>query len=168
METVPLTSLARVGACAAKYAAARLETLLAGIVPADADDLLVGLDPADDAAVYRLDSERAIVFTVDFFPPLVDDPRTFGAIAATHALNDVYAMGGYAVLGLSVAALPEELPTEVLGEILAGADERVRAAGAILAGGHTIRDAEPKYGLAVVGTGDPDAVWSKAGARPRH
>ncbi|HSG12835.1 MAG TPA: selenide, water dikinase SelD [Gaiellaceae bacterium] len=165
MESVPLTSLARAGGCAAKYAAARLETLLGGIVPTDDDDLLVGLDPADDAAVYRLDDERAIVFTVDFFPPLVDDPRTFGAIAATNALNDVFAMGGAPLLALSVAAFPEELPTDVLGEVLAGAGERVRAAGAILAGGHTIRDVEPKYGLAVVGTVHPDALWPKAGAR---
>jgi selenide,water dikinase len=166
VETVPLTSLARAGGCAAKYAAGRLETLLGGLVPAEADDLLVGLDPADDAAVYRLDAERALVFTVDFFPPLVDDPRTFGAIAATNALNDVFAMGGAPLLALSVAAFPEELPVEVLGGVLEGADERVRAAGAILAGGHTIRDDEPKYGLAVVGTVHPDAVWPKAGARP--
>ena len=163
VETVALTSLARAGGCAAKYAAARLETLLAGLVPADAEDLLVGLDPADDAAVYRLDDERAIVFTVDFFPPLVDDPRTFGAIAATNALNDVFAMGGTPLLALSVAAFPEELPVEVLGEVLAGADERVRAAGAILAGGHTIRDDEPKYGLAVVGIVHPERIWPKAG-----
>lgn len=165
VDTVPLTSLARAGGCAAKYAAGRLETLLAGLVPADDDDLIVGLDPADDAAVYRLDDERALVFTVDFFPPLVDDPRIFGAIAATNALNDVFAMGGAPLLALSIAAFPEELPTEVLGDVLAGADERVRAAGAILAGGHTIRDAEPKYGLAVVGTVHPEAVWPKAGAR---
>jgi selenide, water dikinase len=166
VETVPLTSLARAGGCAAKYAAAQLEGLLAGLVPAESEDLLVGLDPADDAAVYRLDDERAIVFTVDFFPPLVDDPRTFGAIAATNALNDVFAMGGAPLLALSVAAFPEELPAQVLGDVLAGADERVRAAGAILAGGHTIRDDEPKYGLAVVGTVRPDGIWPKAGARP--
>jgi selenide,water dikinase len=166
VKTVPLTSLARAGGCAAKYAAARLETVLAGLVPTEAEDLLVGLDPADDAAVYRLDDDRALVFTVDFFPPLVDDPRTFGAIAATNALNDVFAMGGRPLLALSIAAFPEDLPTEMLGEVLAGADERVRAAGAILAGGHTIRDAEPKYGLAVVGTVHPQNVWPKAGARP--
>jgi selenide,water dikinase len=165
VETVALTSLARAGGCAAKYSAGRLETLLAGLVPAEAEDLLVGLDPADDAAVYRLDDERAIVFTVDFFPPLVDDPRTFGAIAATNALNDVFAMGGRPLLALSVAAFPEELPVEMLGDVLAGADERVRAAGAILAGGHTIRDSEPKYGLAVVGTVHPQRIWPKAGAR---
>jgi selenide,water dikinase len=166
VEAPSLTSLARTGGCAAKYAAARLEAVLAGLVPAEAEDLLVGLDPADDAAVYRLDDERALVFTVDFFPPLVDDPRTFGAIAATNALNDVFAMGGAPLLALSIAAFPEDLPTEMLGEVLAGADERVRAAGAILAGGHTIRDSEPKYGLAVVGTVHPDGVWPKAGAEP--
>jgi selenide,water dikinase len=161
-----LTSLAKAGGCAAKYPAARLEELLGGIVPADAADLLVGLDPADDAAVYRLDEQTALVFTVDFFPPVVDDPRTFGRIAATNALNDVYAMGGKPLLALSVTAFPEELPVEVLGEVLAGAAEATRAAGAILAGGHTIRDDEPKYGLAVVGTVHPDGVWRKSGARP--
>jgi selenide,water dikinase len=166
VETVALTSLARAGGCAAKYAAGRLEPLLAGIVPADAEDLLVGLDPADDAAVYRLDDERALVFTVDFFPPLVDDPRVFGAIAAANALNDVFAMGGVPLLALSVAAFPEELPADVLGRVLEGARDKVVEAGAILAGGHTIRDAEPKYGLAVVGIVHPAAVWSKAGAKP--
>ena len=166
VEPVALTSLAKAGGCAAKYSAGRLETLLAGLVPAEAEDLLVGLDPADDAAVYRLDDERAIVFTVDFFPPLVDDPRTFGAIAATNALNDVFAMGGRPLLALSVAAFPEELPVEMLGEVLAGADEKVRESGAILAGGHTIRDTEPKYGLAVVGIVHPKRIWPKAGARP--
>jgi selenide,water dikinase len=161
-----LTSLARAGGCAAKYSAARLEELLAGIVPADATDLLVGLDPADDAAVYRLDDHTALVFTVDFFPPVVDDPRTFGRIAATNALNDVYAMGGRPLLALSVTAFPEELPVEMLGEVLGGAADAVADAGAILAGGHTIRDEEPKYGLAVVGTVHPDGIWRKSGARP--
>jgi selenide,water dikinase len=165
-QVASLTSLARAGGCAAKYSAARLETLLAGFVPAEAEDLLVGLDPADDAAVYRLDEERALVFTVDFFPPVVDDPRDYGAIAAVNALNDVYAMGGVPLLALSVTAFPEELPTEMLGEVLKGADEAVRAAGAILAGGHTIRDAEPKYGLAVVGTVHPRGIWTKSGAQP--
>jgi selenide,water dikinase len=162
---VRLTELAASGGCAAKYSAAQLETLLRGLVPAESDDLLVGLDPADDAAVYRLDEERALVFTVDFFPPLVDDPADFGAIAATNALNDVFAMGGSPLLALSIAAFPEDLPIETVGAVFAGADERVRAAGAILAGGHTIRDAEPKYGLAVVGTVHPDGLWPKAGAR---
>ena len=165
MTQPTLTSLARAGGCAAKYSAARLEELLGGIVPSDAADLLVGLDPADDAAVYRLDERTALVFTVDFFPPVVDDPRTFGRIAATNALNDVFAMGGRPLLALSVTAFPEELPTETLGEVLAGAADATREAGAILAGGHTIRDAEPKYGLAVVGTVHPDGVWRKSGAQ---
>ncbi|MGB2952915.1 MAG: selenide, water dikinase SelD [Gaiellaceae bacterium] len=162
---VRLTDLAACGGCAAKYSAARLEELLAGFVPPDAENLLVGLDPADDAAVYRLDDERAIVFTLDFFPPIVDDPGDFGAIAAANALNDVFAMGGKPLLALSVAAFPEELPTEVVAAVFAAADEQVRAAGAILAGGHTIRDEEPKYGLAVVGTVHPDGIWRKNGAR---
>jgi selenide,water dikinase len=161
-----LTGLTAGGGCAAKYSAARLEELLKGFVPVEAENLLVGLSPADDAAVYKLDEERALVFTVDFFPPLVDDPATFGRIAATNALNDVFAMGGTPLLALSIAAFPEELPTELLGAIFAAADEQVRAAGALLAGGHTIRDAEPKYGLAVVGTVHPDGVWRKSTARP--
>jgi selenide,water dikinase len=112
-----LTSLTAGGGCAAKYSAARLEELLKGFVPVEAVNLLVGLSPADDAAVYRLDDERAIVFTVDFFPPLVDDPATFGRIAATNALNDVFAMGGVPLLALSIAAFPEELPNEVLAAV---------------------------------------------------
>ena len=161
-----LTDLATAGGCAAKYSASRLEELLRGFVPAEAENLLVGLDPADDAAVYKLDDERALVFTIDFFPPIVDDPDDFGAIAATNALNDVFAMGGVPLLALSVAALPEELPTEVVRAIFDGADAQVRAAGAILAGGHTIRDTEPKYGLAVVGTVSLDGIWPKSGAKP--
>ena len=130
----------------------------------DSDDLLVGLAPADDAAVYRLDDERALIFTLDFFPPVVDDPGDYGAIAATNALNDVFAMGGSPLLALSIAAFPESLPTATLGAIFAAADERVRTAGGLLAGGHTIRDEEPKYGLAVIGTVRPDGIWPKSGA----
>jgi selenide, water dikinase len=166
VEASSLTSLTVGGGCAAKYSAARLEELLKGFVPAEAKDLLVGLDPADDAAVYKLDDERALVFTLDFFPPLVDDPALFGRIAATNALNDVFAMGGTPLLALSIAAFPEELPTATVAAVFAGADEQVRSAGAILAGGHTIRDVEPKYGLAVVGTVHPGAIWVKSGARP--
>jgi selenide, water dikinase len=163
---IKLTDLASCGGCAAKYSAARLEELLAGFVPVDAENLLVGLAPADDAAVYRLDDERALIFTLDFFPPVVDDPADYGAIAATNALNDVFAMGGTPLLALSIAAFPEELPVEMLAAIFAAADAQVRASGALLAGGHTIRDDEPKYGLAVVGTVRPDGIWPKNGARP--
>ena len=162
---VRLTDLASCGGCAAKYSAARLEQLLAGFVPAEPENLLVGLAPADDAAVYRLDDERALIFTLDFFPPVVDEPSDYGAIAATNALNDVFAMGGKPLLALSIAAFPEELPTRMLAEIFAAADAQVRAAGAVLAGGHTIRDDEPKYGLAVIGTVHPSGVWHKNGAK---
>src|ERR687885_1694385 len=134
--TVKLTDLASCGGCAAKYSAARLEQLLRGFVPVEAENLLVGLAPADDAAVYKLDDERAIVFTLDFFPPLVDDAAAFGKIAATNALNDVFAMGGLPLLALSIAAFPEELPTDVLAEVFAAADAQVRAAGGLPAGEH--------------------------------
>src|SRR5438067_12772856 len=139
VEAPALTGLTVGGGCAAKYSASRLEELLRGFVPAEAENLLVGLDPADDAAVYKLDEERALVFTIDFFPPIVDDPDDFGTIAATNALNDVFAMGGTPLLALSVAALPEELPIEVVRAILDGAARQVRAAGAPPAGRHTIR-----------------------------
>ncbi len=166
MSAVRLTDLAKSGGCAAKFSAARLEELVQGLVPADAENLLVGLAPSDDAAVYRLDADRALVFTVDFFPPLVDDPALYGRIAATNALNDVFAMGGSPLLALSIAAFPESLPNETIAAIFAAAADQVAAAGGILAGGHTLRDEEPKYGLAVVGTVHPDGIWTKAGARP--
>src|SRR6202040_2637747 len=130
MTAPTLTGLTVGGGCAAEDSAARLEELLKGFVPVEAENLLVGLSPADDAAVYRLDDERALVFTLDFFPPLVDDPADYGAIAATNALNDVFAMGGLPLLALSIAALPEELPLETVAAIFTAADERVRAAGA--------------------------------------
>ena len=167
METTArLTSLEAGGGCAAKYPAARLEELLSGFLPSSPENLLVGLDPADDAAVYRLDDDRALVFTTDFFPPMVDDPALFGAIAAANALNDVFAMGGRPLVALSVAAFPEELPVEIVRAIFDAAAAKVHEAGAVLAGGHTIRDPEPKYGLAVVGTVHPDALWRKSSARP--
>src|ERR1041385_2849506 len=166
IERVKLTELAACGGCAAKYSAARLEELLKGLVPVEAETLLVGPAPADDAAVYRLDDERAIIFTLDFFPPVVDEPDDYGAIAATNALNDVFAMGGTPLLALSIAAFPEDLPVEMLAEVFAAADAQVRAAGGLLAGGHTIRDVEPKYGLAVVGTVHPNGIWPKNGAQP--
>jgi selenide,water dikinase len=163
--TARLTGLEAGGGCAAKYSAARLEALLAGFLPSAPDDLLVGLEPADDAAVYRLDDERALVFTTDFFPPMVDDPTLFGAVAAVNALNDVFAMGGRPLLALSIAAFPEELAVETVRAIFDAAAVKVQEAGAVLAGGHTIRDPEPKYGLAVVGTVHPEGVWRKSTAR---
>jgi selenide,water dikinase len=128
-------------------------------------DLLVGLEEPDDAAVWRLDDERAIVSTVDFFPPVVDDPYAFGAIAAANALSDVYAMGGEPLFAINMAAFPEDLDHAILREILRGGAEKVREAGALVVGGHTITDKEPKYGLAVTGMVHPDRVLTKGGAQ---
>ena len=129
-------------------------------------DLLIGLDQPDDAAVYRLSDRLAIVQTVDFFTPVVDDPYAFGAIAAANALSDVYAMGGEVLFALNIAALPDDLPAEVVSEIFRGGAEKVAEAGAVIAGGHTIRDQEPKYGLCVTGIVDPAQATTKGGARP--
>jgi len=129
-------------------------------------DLLVGLASADDAAVWRLDDDRALVFTADFFTPVVDDPYAYGAIAAANALSDVYAMGGDPFLALNLAAFPSDLPEEIVSEIIRGSAEKVREAGAIVAGGHTIDDDEPKFGLAVLGFVSPDRVGIKGGAKP--
>ena len=129
-------------------------------------DLLVGLDAPDDAAVYRLDEQRALIFTADYFPPVVDDPRAYGAIAAANALNDVFAMGGRPVLALNLACFPDDMPTEVARAILWGGAEKAREAGAVVAGGHTTRGEEPTYGLAVIGFGDPARLTRKGGARP--
>ena len=129
-------------------------------------DLLVGLDSPDDAAVYRISDEQALILTTDFFPPVVDDPYTYGAVAAANAMSDVYAMGGQVMLALSIAAFPPKLPTRVIGEILRGAAEKVAEAGGVIAGGHTIDDDEPKFGLAVLGTVHPERVGKKGGARP--
>jgi selenide,water dikinase len=163
---IRLTDLVSCGGCAAKYPAALLQDLVGRLAPVTDPDLLVGLAPSDDAAVYRLDDERALVFTLDFFPPIVDDPRTFGSIAATNALNDVFAMGGRPLMALSIASFPESLPVSAVGAVIDGAAAKVMEAGGVLAGGHTLREEEPKYGLAVVGTVSPDAIWTKSGARP--
>ena len=128
--------------------------------------LVVGLDAPDDAAVYLLDDDHALVQTLDFFAPVVDDPYEYGAIAAANAMSDVYAMGGSVLFALNIAAFPEDLPSEVAAEILRGGAEKVREAGAAIAGGHTIIDEEPKYGLAVTGMAHPDKVRRNAGALP--
>ncbi len=163
---IRLTDFVACGGCAAKYPAAALQQLVAMLPSAENPDLLVGLAPSDDAAVFALSKEQALVCTVDFFPPIVDDPADFGSIAAANALSDVFAMGGVPLLALSIAAFPESLPIEVIGRVLAAAGATVLEAGAVLAGGHTLRDEEPKFGLAVVGSVHPERVWTKAGARP--
>jgi selenide,water dikinase len=129
-------------------------------------ELLVGLEVSDDAAVYKINDEVAVIQTLDFFPPVVDDPYDYGAIAAANAMSDVYAMGGEVVLALNICGFPPDLPPEVIVEILCGGAEKVAEAGGVLAGGHTLEDKEPKYGLAVMGLVHPDRVLTKAGARP--
>ena len=129
-------------------------------------NLLVGLGSPDDAAVYRLNDEQALIQTVDFFTPIVDTPYEYGAIAAANALSDVYAMGGEVLFALNIAALPPDLPTDMMAEILRGGADVVRSVGAAIAGGHTIQDKEPKYGLAVTGLVHPDRILTKGGARP--
>jgi len=126
----------------------------------------VGLEGGDDAAVYRLNDEVALIFTTDFFAPVVDDAYTYGAIAAANSMSDVYAMGGEVLIALNIACIPADMPPEIASEILRGGAEKVAEAGAILVGGHTMDDKEPKYGLAVIGTVHPERVVTKAGARP--
>ena len=140
-----------------------LKTVFAGVTSAN---LLVGLDNPDDAAVYKLSEGAAVILTTDFFPPIVDDPYDYGAIAAANAMSDIYAMGGEVVLALNIACFPADLPLEICREILRGGAEKVREAGAVIAGGHTVDDREPKYGLAVMGLIHPDRVAAKAGAQP--
>ena len=165
-----LTTLTDCGGCAAKLGADLLADALSGLGAEAALDapgnLIAGLDPPDDGAVYRVSDDLAIIGTLDFFPPLVDDPRTFGQIAAANALSDVFAMGGRVLFALSIAAFPEELPRDVLAAIFEGASSKVREGGGTLAGGHTIRDPEPKYGLAVIGAAHPDKLLRKGGAKP--
>jgi selenide,water dikinase len=132
----------------------------------DYPNLLIGLGSPDDAAVYQISDEQALIFTTDFFTPVVDDAYTYGAVAAANAMSDVYAMGGQVLLALSIAAFPPKLPATTISEILRGAAEKVAEAGGVIAGGHTIDDDEPKFGLAVMGTVHPDRVGKKGGARP--
>jgi len=133
---------------------------------AEYPDLLVGLETGDDAAVYRLSDQQALIQTLDFFTPVVDDPYTYGAIAATNAMSDVYAMGGEVVLVLNVGAFPADLPAEMVSQVLVGAADMVALAGGVVAGGHTITDKEPKFGLVVTGFVHPERVITKAGAQP--
>jgi selenide,water dikinase len=145
---------------------AALAQVLRSLILPGSPNLLVGLDVKDDAAVYRLAEDLALVQTVDFFPPIVDDPYTFGAIAAANALSDIYAMGGRPILALAIAGFPEDLAPQVISAILQGGADKVAEAGAVVAGGHTVLDAEPKYGLCVTGLVHPDRVTAKAHARP--
>ena len=164
---IKLTDLTECGGCAAKLGADVLASALSGLgAQASEPDLLAGLEAPDDAAVYRLSDDLAVIGTLDFFPPLVDDPFTYGEIAAANALSDVFAMGGRVLFAMAIAALPEDLPRDAMEAIFGGAASKVQEAGGTLAGGHTIRDPEPKYGLAVVGTAHPQRLFRKGGAMP--
>ena len=171
--TPRLTELAALAGCTGKAGAQALADMLRQFTASAAGegrrsdpDLLVGLAKPDDAAVYRVGPELAVVATVDFFAPIVDDPYDYGAISAANAMSDVYAMGAEVTFALNIAAFPLEMDQDVVAEVLRGGNEKVAEAGGIIAGGHTIIDAEPKYGLCVMGAVHPDRILTKAGARP--
>ncbi|HEY8869034.1 MAG TPA: selenide, water dikinase SelD [Candidatus Limnocylindrales bacterium] len=166
-STVRLTELTDCGGCAAKLGADLLADALTGLGAEVApSELIAGLQPPDDGAAWLVAPDLAVIGTLDFFPPIVDDPRLYGEIAAANALSDVFAMGGRVLFALSIAAFPEELPRDELAAVFEGASSKVREGGGVLAGGHTIRDPEPKYGLAVIGAAHPDRLLRKGGARP--
>lgn len=162
---VKLTKLASCAGCGAKVGAGVLAQLLEGIRVHSDPNLLVGFDKSDDASVYRISDDLALVQTVDFFPPIADDPYTFGAIAATNALSDVYAMGGEPKLALNIMAVPADMPKEAVHDMLRGGYDKVYEAGALITGGHSILDPEPKYGMAVTGFVHPDKMLTNSGAQ---
>jgi selenide,water dikinase len=165
--SVRLTQLAKRAGCAAKHPPGYLFPLLRGLPPLADPNVLIGSNTADDAAVYRINDELALVLTTDFFTPVVDDPYDFGAVAAANAMSDVYAMGGRPLTALNLVGFPDDtLDASVLAEILRGGAEKAREAGIDLVGGHTIKTDEPIYGLAVTGTVHPDRVVSNAGGKP--
>jgi selenide,water dikinase len=168
--SVRLTSLSNCAGCAAKLSPAQLAGILSPISEIfkneEYPDLLTGLNPPDDAAVWKLDEKRALVMTTDFFPPVVDDPYDYGAIAAANSISDIYAMGGKPFLALNVAAIPPQLDPAISAEIFRGGADIAKEAGVVIAGGHTIQDKEPKYGLAVVGIVHPERIITKGGAKP--
>ncbi len=165
MTGVRLTELVEAAGCAAKIAPGELAGVLAGLPRLDAPELVVGFDASDDACVWDLGDGRGLISTTDFFPPMVDDPFLFGQVAATNALSDVYAMGGSPALALNLLCFPNCLGIEVAGQILAGGAEQCRRAGCVVAGGHSINDHEPKYGLAVTGFVRLDERLENGGAR---
>ncbi|MFN8041364.1 MAG: selenide, water dikinase SelD, partial [Acidimicrobiales bacterium] len=166
LEPLRLTEWTSCGGCAAKWGASLLGDLVSTLGSSIDPALLVGLAPFDDAAVYRISDDVALVSTTDFFPPLVDDPADFGAIAAANAVSDVFAMGGRVAIAVNISAFPERLPREAIAAVLGAAAEVVAEAGGSVAGGHTIRSDEPIFGLAVQGLVHPDRVLTKGGARP--
>ncbi len=165
VASIRLTELSSCAGCAAKLGAAELRAVMERVSPATNERVLVGYAGGDDAGVYLLSDGVALVSTVDFFTPIVDDPFDFGRISATNALSDVYAMGGRPLTALNVVAFPEDLDLAILARILDGGAVVARSAGVAVIGGHTIKDAEPKYGMAVTGIVDPAKIVTNAGAR---
>ena len=165
-QEIKLTKLASCAGCGAKVGAGMLARLLDGLAVRADENLLVGFDKSDDAAVYRVSDELALVQTVDFFPPIADDPFLFGQIAATNALSDVYAMGGDPRIALNLLCIPKSMPDSAVQDLLRGGYSKVYEAGAVIAGGHSILDDEPKYGLCVTGFVQPDKILTNAGAQP--
>lgn len=166
-QQIRLTALASCAGCAAKMGPATLAQVVQPLrLQTAPTSLLVGLTPADDAAVYQLNEQQAVISTADFFPPVVDDPYAFGAIAAANALSDIYAMGGQVLMALNLVAWPDTLDHVVLSDILRGGADIVARAGGVVVGGHTVTDAEPKYGLAVTGVVHPAHILTKGGAQP--
>ncbi len=165
-EDIKLTKLASCAGCGAKVGAGTLAKILSDLPTLFDENLLVGFDKSDDAAVYRLSDTQALVQTLDFFPPIADDPYTFGQIAATNALSDIYAMGGEPKLALNIMCIPKTMPKEAVHELLRGGYETCAKAGAVICGGHSIFDDEPKYGLSVTGFVHPDRMWKNHGAKP--
>ena len=153
------------GGCTAKLGAGALKKVLTQLPKKKDPNLLVGFDGNDDAAVYRISEKQAIVSTLDFFPPMIEDPYLFGQIAAANALSDIYAMGGQVLSALNIVCFPEKDDLNILGKILQGGNDKVLEAGAVLAGGHSIADEDIKYGLSVTGLVDPDHIWRNAGCR---
>lgn len=153
------------GGCTAKLGPAVLSRVLSQLPKKKDENLLIGFEGSDDAAVYKLRDDLAIVQTLDFFPPMVDDPYIFGQVAATNALSDIYAMGGDVKTALNIVCFPESMDLNILGKILLGGNEKVMEAGAVLAGGHSIADSDVKYGLSVTGTIHPDRIFANNGCR---
>ena len=164
MDSIKLTKLSSCSGCGAKVGAKELSEILTGLKIKYDENLIVGFDKSDDAAVYRINDELAIVQTIDFFPPIADDPYIFGQIAAANALSDIYAMGGEPKIALNVMCIPKDMPRETVNKILRGGYDKVYEAGAVIAGGHSIFDDEPKYGLTVTGFVNPEKILTNSGA----
>lgn len=165
MEKIHLTQFAKHGGCAAKIGPDTLGKVLGRLPKFHEDNLLVGFETSDDAAVYKLSDDTAVIQTLDFFTPVVDDPYTFGQIAAANALSDVYAMGGEPKIALNIVCFPGKLDPDYLGEILQGGAEKVLESGAVLVGGHSIQDDVPKYGLSVMGLVHPNRIYKNFGCK---